>query len=255
MTALERAEAFLSRLDERLSEQIVPWRGGTARLNPGLPKVWDLNVLVLEDGTLEAEEIAHHAEEVLGAAGCDHRRVAVRDPAIGARLEPGFAQLGWETDVHVIMEHAREPDTLVDTSLVQEIGGRTWPSRAEQIRSYPWADEDAIGQLRTLYDLHTEAANARDYAVLQDGKAVSFALLFSDGDTGMIEDVATLEAHRKRGFSRMVVTKALQVSRALHDLTFLIADDRDWPKHFYSKLGFDAIGRHYFFLRTPPTKV
>jgi GNAT superfamily N-acetyltransferase len=103
-----------------------------------------------------------------------------------------------------------------------------------------------------LYDLQTEAADARDFAVVEDGKPVSFALLFSDGVTGMIEDVATLDAYRKRGLSRAVVTKALEVSRREHDFTFLIADDRDWPKEFYSKLGFDVLGRHFFFLRTPP---
>ena len=92
-------------------------------------------------------------------------------------------------------------------------------------------------------------------AILADGwvtAVISFALLFSDGTTGWVEDVATLEPYRRQGLSRAVVTKALEESRARHDFTFLIADDRDWPKHFYSQLGFDILGRHYYFLKQPP---
>ena len=252
MDALQRAERFVARLDESLTERIVRWAGGMALLHPGLPKIWDLNYMLLEDVTMNAHQIARYADDVMGTAGCEHRRVCVRDPKAGARLERGFSALGWSTDVHVIMGHTGEPDVLVDTSRVEEVGDATWPSREEQLRSYPWADDDTIAQLRTLYSLTAEAVGARDFAIVEDGKPVSYALLFSDGDTGMIEDVATLEAYRGRGLSRTVVTRALEESRALHDFTFLIADDRDWPKHFYSKLGFEPLGRHYYFLKQPP---
>jgi GNAT superfamily N-acetyltransferase len=249
---LERAERFITRLDQTLSERTVPWAGGTAYLHTGLPRVWDLNYMVSEDPTLSAEAIARAADEVMGEAGCKHRRVCVRDAEVGARLESDFTALGWTTDVHVIMGHAREPDHVVDITSVEEVGGATWPSREEQLRSYPWADEATLDQLHTLYSMTVEAANARDFAVLDGGKPVSFALLFTDGATGWIEDVATLEPYRRRGLSRAVMTKALEESRALHDFTFLIADDRDWPKHFYSQLGFDILGRHYYFLKQPP---
>ena len=32
-------------------------------------------------------------------------------------------------------------------------------------------------------------------------------------------------------------------------LTFLVADEGDWPKEWYARLGFDAIGRRYELLR------
>jgi GNAT superfamily N-acetyltransferase len=249
---LDRAERFVAHLDESRAERVVDWPGGTACLHPGLPKIWDMNYMSLDDVTMNAQQIARYADDVMGSAGCEHRRVCVRDAKAGSRLERGFSELGWSTDVHVIMGHTAEPDVLVDTSRVEEVGDATWPSREEQLRSYPWADDDAIAQLRTLYALTTEAANARDFAIVEDGRAVSYALLYSDGSTGMIEDVATLEAYRGRGLSRAVVTRALEESRALYDFTFLIADDRDWPKHFYSKLGFEPLGRHYYFLKQPP---
>lgn len=252
MLALQRAELFITRLDQALSERTVTWPGGIAYLHADLPKIWDLNYMLLCDGTLDASTIARHANEVMGEAGCEHRRVCVRDPEVGARLEPGFAALGWETDVHVIMRHSRESDRMVDTSAVEEVGDLAWPSREAQMRSYPWADDATLDQLRTVYSMTVEAANAKDFAILDEGKAVSFALLFSDGPTGWVEDVATLEPYRRRGLARAVVTKAVEDSTARHDFTFLIADDRDWPKHFYSQLGFDILGRHYYFLKQPP---
>ena len=250
---LHRIEAFLTDFHERMSERVVEWRAGTAYLHDGLPKVWDLNLMRLEERGLSAHEIAVEADEVMGGTGCEHRRVWVADAEWGAELEPGFKELGWETDVHLAMGHHREPDRIVDTFEVEDVGAGTWSAREEQLRSYPWVDdEETLVQMRGLYDLMTEVGNARDFAIMRNGKAISFALLFSDGSTGQIEDVATLEEFRNLGLSRQVVTRALEESRARHDYTFLIADDRDWPKDFYSKLGFDEVGRHYYFLKTPP---
>lgn len=252
MSDLERAENFLVGLQERISERVVQWEGGVAYLHSELPKVWDMNKLRVERAGLSAQEIEAAADHVMGQAGCEHRRVWVPDEEIGAELAEGFAQQGWEADVHVVMVHRREPDRTVDTSMVRELGDRTWVSRVEQLHTYPWYEPNIDPQMRALYDLTGQAVDKKDFGIVEDGKVVSFGLLLSDGTTGQIEDVATLEGYRNRGLSRRVVSKALEVSRADHDFTFLVADDRDWPKQFYSKLGFDELGRHYFFLKKPP---
>ena len=252
MSDLARAEGFLAALQDHVSERREPWRGGVAYLNPSIPKVWDANVLRVDDYSLSAEEIAVEADLIMAAAGCLHRRVWFPDPAAAAKVEEGFTELGWETDVHVIMGHHREPDRMVDTSDVQEVGNATWPSRIEQLREHPGMDEETCRQMRVLHDMLMDAGRGRDFAIMDGDRAVSFSLLFSDGKTGQVEDVATLEAYRKKGLSRSVVTKALAVSRAEHDFTFLVADDRGWPKQFYAKLGFDEIGHRYYFLKQPP---
>ncbi|MBW3595241.1 MAG: GNAT family N-acetyltransferase, partial [Actinobacteria bacterium] len=249
---IRRIEDFITRLNTQVSDRIVEWRGGVAYLNDRLPRIWDVNFLELIDACLSADEIATHADEILGATTREHRRVRVADPALGAALQPAFTELGWETDVHVVMLHRREPNRVVDTSTVQELGDATWPGREEQMRSYPFAnEEETLRQMRVFYDLSVKAGAGRDFAIVEDGKPVSFALLYSDGSMGQIEDVATLEPYRNRGYSWRVLMKALAESTATHDLTFLIADDRDWPKDFYSKAGFDAVARHYFFLKRP----
>ena len=251
MSDLERAQKFLVALQERISRSVVPWRGGTAYLHPGLPKVWDVNFLFLTADDLSAAEIAAEADRIMAPAGCEHRRVGTFDAERGARLAEEFEALGWETDVHVVMGHRREPDKTVDTSMVQELGDRTWASRLEQTHSYAGYDSEVDPQMRALYDLTGEVVDKKDFGIVADGKVVSFALLFSDGRTGQIEDVATLDGYRGRGYSRAVVQHALEESLARNYFTFLIADDRDWPKQFYTKLGFDEIGHHYYFLRKP----
>ena len=250
---LQRIESFGTRFNELISERLVAWSGGVAYIHSGYPKIWDMNFLDLRASGLSARDIAAEADGVMGAAGCEHRRVQVLDPDVGAALEPEFTDLGWSTDLHVVMTHRREPNRVFDTSSVEEIGAAAWPGRVEQMRSYAATDDpETQRQMRGLYDLMFEVVDARDFAIVEDGKAVSFALLLTDGSIGQIEDVATLEAYRNRGYSWRVMSKALDESRARYDLTFLIADDRDWPKDFYSKLGFDAIGTHYYFLKKPP---
>ena len=252
-TELQRIEDFISRLTARVSKRVLDWMGGVAFLNDDLSKIWDVNFLDLHETALSAEEIADEAEGIFSAAGCDHRRVRVLDPVAGAALEPSFTELGWETDVHVVMAHRRLPNRVVDTSAVREIGAATWPGREEQMRSYAFAnDEETLRQMRVFYDLLVNAAAGRDFGIVEEGRAVSFALLYSDGSIGQIEDVATLEPYRNRGYSWQVVMKALEESKATHDLTFLIADDRDWPKSFYTKVGFDPVARHHYFLKKPP---
>ena len=76
--------------------------------------------------------------------------------------------------------------------------------------------------------------------------------LNSDGRIAEVDDVATLPAFRNRGYGSAVTLRAVEEAvMAGHDLTFLIADDENWPKELYAKLGFEPIGRTWSFLRTP----
>jgi hypothetical protein len=49
-----------------------------------------------------------------------------------------------------------------------------------------------------------------------------------------------------------VILRAVQAARdagARH--VFIVADEEDWPRHLYARLGFDQIGRTWEFLRPP----
>jgi predicted GNAT family acetyltransferase len=98
-----------------------------------------------------------------------------------------------------------------------------------------------------------EAIGARFYAAYDSGEIAATCELYSDGSTAQIEAVITLEQHRNKGLGSAVVLAALDVAQSEgHDFVFLIADDDDWPKELYAKLGFDPIGRTFFnFIRSP----
>jgi len=68
---------------------------------------------------------------------------------------------------------------------------------------------------------------------------------------GQVEDVATLQAFRRRGVARAMVSLAIDLAGD-GDLIWIAADDNDWPKDLYSKLGFRPMGRIVTFTRVGP---
>jgi predicted N-acetyltransferase YhbS len=58
---------------------------------------------------------------------------------------------------------------------------------------------------------------------------------------------------RRRGLARAACSAALDAAIAAgHELVFIVADDEDWPKELYAKLGFDVVGRPWAFTRPGP---
>jgi len=85
-----------------------------------------------------------------------------------------------------------------------------------------------------------------------DGTPVAITKLRSDGTDAWVEDVYTVPEARGRGYARALVSHAADLARSAHyELTFIVADDNDWPKHLYEKIGFRPIGRTRTFHREP----
>jgi GNAT superfamily N-acetyltransferase len=258
MTDLQRAVAFEEALRDRCAERIVPFEWGTAVFNESLPRVWDLNVLRVDrPGGATAEALSAEADRLQGRAGLLHRRVSIVGEAAGAELAPGFHALGWTVNRFLYMAHSRPAARPADLGLVREVDrAAVEPLRKEVIREQPWGrDPQVVRQMVAAGRLVAAAGNARHFAVVVDGVVASCADLYSDGKTGQVEDVATLAAHRGRGYATAVVLRALEESvRGGHTLIFLVADDEDWPKELYARLGFDPLGRRYVFLKPPATR-
>jgi GNAT superfamily N-acetyltransferase len=251
---LERASAFEERVRDACAERLVPSRLGTGVFNDSLPRVWSLNVLRVEQADAGAEEIAAEAERLQGEAGLAHRRVLVSGQSAGRALEQGFAGLGWKTDAFLFMAHRREPARPVDMSPVVEVEGSGLAHLHERIawETLNDADEETVAQIVEASRLVTRAVDARHFAVVLDGQAVSSTDLYSDGRTAQIEDVMTLREHRGRGYGSAVVVRALEEALAgEHELVFQTADARDWPKELYRRLGFDPLGEKYAYLLPP----
>jgi ribosomal protein S18 acetylase RimI-like enzyme len=253
---VERVRAFVESHQSSSAESSVDWRWGRAFFNERLPRVYDLNFARVEHLTagVTAREVASEVDVVMAPRGLAHRNIAMHDRVLGRQLFDGFKDLGWRADRHVVMVHRRVPDRIVETDDVIEAAEEdVWPARAEFLRTYEWcSDEETVDQMHEAYRIWMRVGNGRDFTISQDGSVVSFALLWSRGSTAQIEDVATLPEYRNRGLSRQVVTRAVSEARASgHDLLFLIADENDWPKELYRKLGFDELTTYFYFLKTP----
>jgi GNAT superfamily N-acetyltransferase len=107
-----------------------------------------------------------------------------------------------------------------------------------------------VDQLLDAKLLIARAVRARFFAVVVGGQVVTYTDLYDDGRTAQIEDVATLAEQRGHGYASAVVLRALQEARQSGcDLVFLAADEDDWPKVLYRRLGFDDLGRYVKFIR------
>ena len=254
MDELARAFAFEEALRERCAERIIPFPCGRALFNDTYPRVWELNALrvdVSADAT--AEGLATEAERLHREAGHEHRRVVVPDERAGAKLERDFRFLDWRIERFLFMAYRGEGSKARSDDAVEVDAAAHRPLREEIARAEPWAtDEDVVQMVLDADELFFRHGNARHFAALADGTFVSAAELLSDGRTAQVENVVTHPAFRGRGLASAVVGRAVgEAVAAGHDFVFLVADDADWPKELYARLGFAPIGREWSFLRPP----
>jgi ribosomal protein S18 acetylase RimI-like enzyme len=242
-----RALAFLRVIDERASAQVERLRSGTAYLCPQLPTVWARNFIWVDGVFDEAglPELVSEAEELHARAGLAHRRLVFADPDSGARAAAVLEPSGWRVQGDRVMIYRGPPNTNPDVSGVQEVELEALqPLSKAAIAEHPDVqDPETVEHLLEAEQLVDAATHARAFGLLVDGTVVSSCRLFSDGETAQIEHVATLPEFRKRGYSRAVVSQAIAAAIESHDLTFLMAADDDWPRHWYERLGFEDAGR------------
>jgi len=231
----------------------LPW--GVALFNDALPSVWDLNsvwVDVVPPG-LGAVKLAAGLDRAQGGAGLSHRHAIVADEPGGRRVAPGLRELGFRTKRHLLMIQRRPPDRQPDTDLAREVGepeirALTEASLRRDPSGFP---EEEIRQISAQKAV-AAGAGARFFAVTVDGVVVSGCDLYVQGGVAQVEAVITLEEFRNRGLARAVVTKAIDAARlAGAELVFLQAEEDDWPKELYRRLGFDVIGATHVFIRPP----
>jgi len=245
-----RIAAFLRAIEDAVADRTQPWRFGTALFDDAHPVKWDANFLRVERsvGSATATELAAEADRLL--AHLAHREFVFVDDAEGARLAAGFVDLGYTSDRLVTMSLRRDPDREpppIETveltfeeihDLLLEVGRRAYPDHAEALLAHDRVFGERIG--------------ARYFAARVDGAFVGCCQLYERDGAAEIENVDTLEEYRGRGAARAVITTAIDAARADGaDLVFLMADDADWPKRLYGKLGFDEVSHFRQFTRPP----
>jgi ribosomal protein S18 acetylase RimI-like enzyme len=239
---LARAYAFLERADmagERTEKSPV----GEAVFDDRVPRRLDSNYLHVKreaDGaTVEGE-----------ARRLQRRMIHVSDSELGERLAPHFEKEGWLVRRHVVMAQLREPERGGDLSLVSEVEEPALrAARYQVVTGEPWAKPEVMEQLFAAKELIGQRVTARHFAVVLDGKVASYADLYQDGADAQVEDVGTLQEHRKRGYASAVILATIAEARANGaEFVFLVADQEDWPKELYRRLGFDELGYYVKFI-------
>lgn len=236
----------------RCTTRLEPFPWGTALFNADFDRVWDLNYLRVDrpDGA-EADQLIAEADRLLGEAGYQHRQVEVLGEP-GARMAPRFLERGWTVFQGLFMVQHRQPTSRVASGIGEQI---TWEQLrvAEELhtRGEPYGkDEETVRQIVERTEITARSTNLRCFGARDGERVVSYAYLYSDGEAAQIESVATLADYRRKGLSHATLQAALDVAHAEeHDFIFLVADNDDWPKDFYAKLGFDPVGILYSFRR------
>lgn len=255
MSDLSRALEFMAWVENRCSTRIEAWRWGEAVFNDDFPKVFDFNFLRIEGvpTDLDFEELIDEAERLHATAGHGHCKIVIDDEILGRALQLRFQSEGWEPAALLVMVYRGEApppagEVVRDISLseLREV-------RAAAFASGPIGrDPEAMRQLLDKDAVYLEAGNGRFIAALVDGRAVCSADLYSNGSTAQIEAVLTLEPYRKQGLATAVVNAAVATALAEgHDFVFLIADEEDWPKEMYARMGFEPLGVCWDFTKTP----
>jgi N-acetylglutamate synthase-like GNAT family acetyltransferase len=255
VNALARFFALEGRLLEGLSTRIESFEHGIAFLDEEFRDRYDSNFLLV-DRPLEgvsAAVLLEAAERILGGASFPHREVVVRDDRHGERLAPAFAEHRYTVERNIIMEHRRPADRGPDRVAEELSFAEVRPLLHEMYRRQPWATSDEM--VRAFTDQHGKferVIGARFLGVRFEATLAGCCELYVDGLDAQIENVGTLEEFRGRGVARTLVLRAVEVAReagAQH--VFIVADEADWPRELYARLGFVRIGRTWQFTRWP----
>jgi GNAT superfamily N-acetyltransferase len=249
-SADDRITAFETELAERLSTRALPTAIGTAYVHDDFPRRYDSNYIWVDVplADLSGEALAAEADRVQGHL--EHRQVSLPDGSDARRLLGELRALGWRGELLLTMVQDREPDAwndgLAEEAGVDDVGPFLVRVNRETDGGMHAADAEMLSSFR---DVLAERAGARFFVVRDGAEIVAIAELYRLGDVAQVEAVYTLEAFRGRGFGRAVVLAASRAAReAGADLVFLNADDDDWPKELYGKLGFDEVGQIWEFV-------
>jgi GNAT superfamily N-acetyltransferase len=215
------------------------------------PRVWVHNQLHVTGPAGDIDDLIRVLDEHYGHL--DHRRAVIEDEVEGRRLAAGFRDRGWQVETHVYMALREPPDHEPDERLAAEVGAAEHDAieRRTVAESSFATDDDMIEQLMGAHDDERGAADdARCIAGFADGEPAGHTIVYRAGDVAQVEHVVTLSALRGRGVARAMVSLATHLAAGA-DLVWLAADNDDWPKELYSKLGFRPIGRTVVLTRTP----
>ena len=237
-----------------MSTRTEPFDHGTAYFDDNVRERYISNFLLIDrhQPQLSEETVIEDADRILGGGGYRHRLLVVVDEADGDRLAPGFRAHGYVAEPSIQMVLQRPPDRPADRAAEECSFAESRPLTEEIYRREAHITPDLISRFVDQHESWERSIGARRFVARIDGALAGQCELYLDGADAQVEFVDTLEEFRGRGVARAVVLEAARAAReAGADRVFILADDDDWPKELYRRLGFDPMARRWEFHRWP----
>jgi len=242
-----------------LADEVRTVPGGWAVRTWGLPAVWTLNQVHLEAPTTAAAAVAlsdEHQEDL------PYRYIVVDDEASGRQLAAELSKDTWTCDQVVLMVLPTDaqppvgdrPSRVWRDIVVLDEAQATALMRRWVLETYADIAPKELEEVLEYHRLEGRLWNERCFGCMgDDGTPANMVKLRSDGRVACVEDVYTRPEERRRGLARTVVTFVAGLARAERpEFTFLLADDEDWPKQLYARVGFAPVGMRWSFRRFQP---
>jgi GNAT superfamily N-acetyltransferase len=248
--SLARALEFMRAVLVRTADETRTIEAGLVVLTRSLPAVWSVNQLRVTE-PLAFDDLIELADDQLSELG--YVDIAVEHQEAGPALQPTFRAAGWKVERDVVMVLSEPSDGPADTGVVVEAG----EDELMELMARWYAEDPEPTPLERLELVEYNRREARVHGDRllgvrsSDGQLVAMSKLRSDGSSAQVEDVYTAPEARGRGYARALVSRASELARADGvGLTFIIADDNDWPKLLYGRIGFRPVGHVWHFHRS-----
>jgi uncharacterized protein (DUF952 family)/GNAT superfamily N-acetyltransferase len=239
-----RALALSLSVPVRRAAEVLDVPGGVAVLDDRYPFSRADNRLLLAE-PVDAGTIEEAAKRVAADARLPALSVALRWP--GADDVAGdLVARGWQAEELVLMARPADPAPggdrveVVSQEKVHSLWDRSW----RQDLAGRDTDLDAVvGQLIAREHRNDQVLAVTDLVVREGGGVRAAGQLRVDGATATVDSVLTDPAARGRGYGAAILARAVDLASAAGcDLVALEAAAEDWPRHWYARRGFQAVG-------------
>jgi GNAT superfamily N-acetyltransferase len=233
-----------------ISSREQPFDAGTAYFDDAYPERYVSNLLVVDDaGGISGEELIEMADDILGGAGSLHRFVKVHDDQ-AQHLVPRFLDAGYEPGRIVGMVLRRPPDRPASLEVEECSFGAVLPLTEEIYRRELSSAPETAARFVEQHAAWDRILGTQRFVARIEGTLAGQCELYLIGPNALVEFVDTLQEYRGLGVARAVVLAAADAARrAGAKRIFIGAEENDWPKSLYERLGFDRIGATWEFMR------
>ncbi|WP_405016783.1 GNAT family N-acetyltransferase [Kitasatospora sp. NBC_00070] len=246
---LLRANAFRTAFARRQATEVRELPGGFLALHEAYPLSYEHNQLHIE-GPARPTELLALADRALAHAG--HRQLTVYDAESGAGCVALFEAAGYRHMTEVVLAHRGPTPAPAVPAEPVDVPDLAVPYRARLRDWMPEVSEDTVEQLIARRAARRNGAPEVLFLGARgaDGRVAAWADLYRDPGTGIaqIEDLVTALDRTAQGHGATVLATALHLA-ADQPLRFLVADADDWPRHWYTRRGFTALGECHSFTR------